>query len=678
MCGIFGFIIKPDTKYPIRYIQNALTNIALFSESRGKDSSGIAFRRVQEEVIDVIKGDVPISSLLKSDDFRKVIEGSLADYSTGHGFTAFGHARLVTNGTQLNEVNNQPVLKDDILIIHNGIIVNVDEIWGQNLDLQRKYSIDTEIIPSLLRRELKKSTDLVVACKNAFAKLEGTYAVAMMFQDLNQFVLATNNGSLYYMTDNKNFIVFVSENFFLEKLKKQSCFVPFGRDYEIKQILSNQGIVIDMSDLELSPFTITSDNQNIFAKKTKVFGLRKHVLDNDTNKREIVLDPAAFINGSKEQHLFKLLENNVAAIRKLRRCTKCLLPETFPFIEYDHKGVCNFCNNYKQQINVQSIEKLKELVEPYRRKDGKPDCIVPFSGGRDSTYSLHIIKNELKLNPIAFTYDWGMVTDLARRNIARVCGKMGVENIIVSANIHWKRQNISKNIKAWLQYPALGMIPLFMAGDKYFFYYCNRVKEQTGINLNIWGINKLENTEFKTGFAGLPPKFDKKRIYSLSLSNQLKLFAFVGKNVLKSPDYINQSVFDSLGSFAARYIAPKKDYYHLFDYYRWDEKEINNLIQHEYKWETAIDTKSTWRIGDGTASFYNYIYYTVAGFSENDTFRSNQIREGMLTREEAMRIIEEDNLPRYETLRWYLEIVGLEFEKVIQRINSIPKLYNIQ
>ena len=110
------------------------------------------------------------------------------------------------------------------------------------------------------------------------------------------------------------------------------------------------------------------------------------------------------------------------------------------------------------------------------------------------------------------------------------------------------------------------MIPLFMSGDKYFFYYCNKVKKRTGIDLNIWGINALENTEFKTGFAGLPPKFNKKRIYSLSLINQLKLFGFVGKNVLKNPGYINQSIFDSLGSFAVRYVAPKRDYYHLFDF----------------------------------------------------------------------------------------------------------------
>jgi len=140
-------------------------------------------------------------------------------------------------------------------------------------------------------------------------------------------------------------------------------------------------------------------------------------------------------------------------------------------------------------------------------------------------------------------------------------------------------------------------------------------------------------------------------------------------------NYINQSIFDSLGSFAARYVAPKKDYYHMFDFYRWDENEINDLIQHDYKWETAIDTTTTWRIGDGTASFYNYIYYTVAGFSEIDTFRSNQIREGMIDRKTALYLIEEENRPRYETMRWYLEIIGLDFKEVINTINRIPKLY---
>ena len=677
MCGIFGIIAKPGTKYPAVDLRKTLETIAIFSESRGKDSSGMAIRERGDGRIDVIKGDISIRDLISGKEFKREIEHCIMGYKKNDGFSVFGHARLVTNGTQLNEVNNQPVLKDDVIIIHNGIIVNVEELWKSNPDLDREYIIDTEIIASLIKKELGFTTDLAEACNKAFNQLEGTFSVAVMFHNLDQFVLATNNGSLYYITDEENFITFASEGYFLEKLKKESCFATFAPHKEVKQLVANKGLIIGLSDLKILAFNIPVNDTPIPVQKTGSLRLQKHILDNETNKREVVIDPATFIDRSKEYHLYSLLEYNIESIRKLRRCTQCILPETFPFISYDNQGVCNYCKNYVLDKTQKTIEELKEIVEPFRSKTGKPDCLVPFSGGRDSTYSLHIVKKELGLNPIAFTYDWGMVTDLARRNIARVCGKLGVENIIVSADIHWKRENIRKNILAWLKYPSLGMIPLFMAGDKFFFYHLAQVKKRTGLDLNIWGFNRLENTDFKVGFAGLPPKFDKKTIYSLSIINQLRLFKFVGMNLVKSPGYLNQSVLDSLGSFASRYIAPRVDYYQLFDYYKWSENEINDLLIREYNWETAIDTKSTWRIGDGTASFYNYIYYTVAGFSENDTFRSNQIREGMLTREEAMKLIEEDNLPRYETLRWYLEIIGLDFTEVVNVVNKITKLYSV-
>jgi hypothetical protein len=91
----------------------------------------------------------------------------------------------------------------------------------------------------------------------------------------------------------------------------------------------------------------------------------------------------------------------------------------------------------------------------------------------------------------------------------------------------------------------------------------------------------------------------------------------------------------------------------------------------------AKDTNATWRIGDGTAAFYNYIYYVAAGFTENDTFLSNQIREGMVRREEALKLTLEQNKPRFESIQWYCDTIGIDFEKTIKMINSIPKLYHL-
>lgn len=114
----------------------------------------------------------------------------------------------------------------------------------------------------------------------------------------------------------------------------------------------------------------------------------------------------------------------------------------------------------------------------------------------------------------------------------------------------------------------------------------------------------------------------------------------------------------------------------LFDYKKWDENEINKTLINEYAWETAPDTQSTWRIGDGTAPLYNYIYFNVAGFTEHDTFRSNQIREKIITRDEALKLVLEENRPRYEAIREYTQLVGVDFNQLMRVIHSIPKLYS--
>jgi glucosamine--fructose-6-phosphate aminotransferase (isomerizing) len=671
MCGIFGIITKKEANYTAEFLTKALKTLALQSEVRGKDSSGLCL--IENSNINVFKGPIRVKELLKKQVINSSIQKTFSKNNENKTFVGFGHARLVTNGSQLNDDNNQPVIKDGIICVHNGIVVNVEELWAENQHLKREFEIDTEIIPTLVRESIFKKLSIEQAVSGAINKVFGTVSIAMAFEDLNKFVIATNNGSLYVIHNSKDILFFGSEKYILnEMINKLNLENEIGK-FELYQVKANHGVSISLTSLSINNFDFKSNNldtENIPAN----YKINLHTFPADKPQRPTVVDINQIHLNSNAEKEQSILIYPIDKIKSLKRCTKCILPETFPFIKFDDKGECNYCKNYKPKNKPKTLDELRELVEPYRSKDGSPDVLIPFSGGRDSTYVLHVVKKELGLNPIALTYDWGMVTDLARRNIAGICGKLGVENIIVAADIHWKRDNIRKNITAWLKKPDLGMIPLFMAGDKYFFYYANKVKKQTGIKLNIWGINHLENTDFKTGFAGIRPKFDKKRIYSLSLKNQAKLFSFVGKNLIQSPGYINQSVFDSLGSFAVRYIAPKTDYYHMFDYMSWDEKEIESTIINEYKWETAIDTPSTWRIGDGTASFYNYIYTLIAGFSENDTFRSNQIREGLITREEALDLIYIENKPRYNSLKWYLEIIGMDYTETIKKINAMKRI----
>ena len=140
--------------------------------------------------------------------------------------------------------------------------------------------------------------------------------------------------------------------------------------------------------------------------------------------------------------------------------------------------------------------------------------------------------------------------------------------------------------------------------------------------------------------------------------------------MLQSPGYFNRSLWDTISGEYYRSFTEKKNYFHIFDYWRWDENTVDDALK-KYDWELAPDTNTTWRIGDGTAAFYNYIYYTVAGFTEHDTFRSNQIREGQISRDEALKLVKDENRPRYQNIRWYLDTLNMDYKEVINIVNSI-------
>jgi hypothetical protein len=350
------------------------------------------------------------------------------------------------------------------------------------------------------------------------------------------------------------------------------------------------------------------------------------------------------------------------------------MPETMPMIEFDRNGICNFCRTYIKQ-EPKGIKALHEKIDLYKSRNSEYDCIVPLSGGRDSSYGLFYIKNILKLNPIAYTYDWGMISEVGRRNQSRMCAKLGVEHIWVSADIAKKRGNIKKNIEAWLQKPDLGMITLLMAGDKQAEYYVEKLRKQTGIDLVIYSRgNQIEDERFKFGYFGIFDGTPKGVIHDLSSAGKFRMLTYYAQQFFTNPAYLNTSLVDSLLAYTSSYIM-KHDFIYLWHYIRWDERKLLQKIIGKYGWEHPTDTVATWRIDDGTPAFYNYIYYTVQGFTENDGLRSNQIREGVITREAALHLVAKENKPRYKSLKWYFDTVGIDGDRALTIIDRIPKLY---
>lgn len=605
MCGIFG--ISSSAQIDIK----DLKVLAEHARQRGRDSSGLMLAKNSQ--YEVYRADSDIKRLLP----RVKLKGTKV---------ALGHSRLITNGLS----DNQPVVRNGICVIHNGIVVNDEAVW-EEIGAVRHQEIDSEVIAAIAEKHIAETGTLAGVSEKVLGLCEGVISTAVAVPSLGQMVVFSNNGSLYVGYKGGDFY-FSSEEHPLAVLKCK----------DVKKVIDSEVLVDIPKQEKIEIDEHKGDRVNLIPK-------------------------------------FSQIESEKALLQyprpELKRCTKCILPEPMPYIHFDDEGVCNYCNNYKLRNIAKPKEELFDLVEPYRR-GGAPDCIVPFSGGRDSCYGLHLIVKELGMNPITYTYDWGMVTDLGRRNISRMCAELGVENIIIADDISKKRRHIKMNLEAWLKSPHLGMISILTAGDKHFFKHVESVKRQTGIDLNLWGVNPLEVTHFKAGFLGVPPDFEEKRVYSHGWQKQLEYQKLRFKVMTKSLGYFNSSLWDTLSGEYYRSFTEKKDYYHIFDYWRWDEELIDRTLIDEYEWETAVDTSTTWRIGDGTAAFYNYIYYLVAGFTEHDTFRSNQIREGQITRDQALALVADENQPRYENIRWYLDALDMDFKDVISVVNRIPRLYS--
>src|SRR5689334_10937014 len=417
MCGIFGIVCRPESGISGEQAGRLVRGLLEASKTRGREAAGLAVHNVDS--IEVLKQAGSVEDLLANPRFQSLLERSLRAFDArrangrAQALAITGHSRLVTNGFQSNDDNNQPVISRGSVGIHNGIIVNDRAIAARRPEIELHSEVDTELLVGLLRSEFDACGDLIEATRRTFETIEGAASISMMFDVVPCILLATNTGSLFTLRNaSGSFLAFASERFILQRLVESEDLARRFGALSLDQIKAGRALAV-----HLAPAPGDASPQVEF---------------------ELARGDGAKLNGSFARQSDAAPHAKVVDLTRrassLRRCKRCILPETYPFMDFDAEGVCRYCRNWRK-IQVKGPEALRQAVEPYRSSDGSPDVIVAFSGGRDSSYGLHYVKKVLGMHPVAFTYDWGMVTDLARRNQARLCGKLGVEHILRSADI---------------------------------------------------------------------------------------------------------------------------------------------------------------------------------------------------------------------------------------------------
>lgn len=624
MCGIFGLI--DNNGHIVKSKKNFLDISKQFfiqNSVRGRDSAGITL--IQDQRLSSFKFPIDPKLFLnfkKTKDFLNEI-----DFLKFRGF--LGQCRLVTNGPKYDNQSNQPIILKNIIGYHNGIVLDFTQ---ENFIEGINNENDTKKLFSSLNEKInnKQSTEQYLN------SLNGTISISYINNLNNSINLYTNNGSIYYFLDKeKKILVYASEKFILFNLLKK--------------------------DLKIKSFEI---------KKLQNDKLLSYFLDSLKNVEENILTT------SKTLKIEDYHEINQKKIDLIKKCSKCILPETFPFIFFDNRGVCNFCNSHKKKT-LKGETELEKIFENHNSKNRT--YLLGLSGGKDSMYGLHLLKKKYNLKVIAMTYDWGLTSDIARKNISLICSKLKIEHIFRSANIKSKRNFIRKNLYAWMRRPNLGMVPLFFAGDKEFLYYLRKVKLETNsLESIICSGNQLEEMEFKLGYCGVNQNlYGNQEMYNYSLSNIFKLLFFYSKNYFLNTHYFNESMLDNIKAFYYSFFYNHNSL-RIYDYIKWDQSEITKTLDQEYnifKHESFGDTQ--WRMGDNQTSFTNFIYYTLGGFSEFDNYRSKQIRNGEITRSEALKLAKKENSLdlKIKAIENFCNLIGVNTEEILIEINKMPKLY---
>lgn len=358
----------------------------------------------------------------------------------------------------------------------------------------------------------------------------------------------------------------------------------------------------------------------------------------------------------------------------LRTCTKCGLPETYETIEFNESGVCNICLQREfRDSNINWDERRAHLGELLHRYRGKHDydVLVPFSGGKDSTFTLYYAVQELKLKPLVVQFNHGFMRQNLLQNNERTFRKLGVdvhtftpnwrlvkrlmlEALIRKGDFCW---HCHTGIFAYPMHAALRFrVPLILWGEPsseytaYYDYRDDEVEEVDEVRFNRF-INLGITAEDMFGMIREDFSVDER---------DLKPFTYPPRRDLRELGV--RSV--PLGAFIPWNTAAQSEL--IAKELGWSGDEVEGMP--EGRW--AYEKIECWMQG-----VRDYIKFLKRGYSRVSQMTALDIRSGRISKAQANQLVREHEGFRPASLDLFLDYLGLtehEFNEIVMKTVVAP------
>lgn len=317
---------------------------------------------------------------------------------------------------------------------------------------------------------------------------------------------------------------------------------------------------------------------------------------------------------------------------KVFYCTKCVVSNQRPRIIFDERGVCSACQHAerkKTQINWDQREnELCELLDKYRSKDGSYDVIVPCSGGKDSSYIAHQLRDKYGMHPLTVTFAPHIYTDIGWQNLQNFI-KSGFDNILMTPNGRVCRlftrlayekmgdpfQPFIYGVKAFpLRIAVKYGIPLVMYAEDGEVEYGGEDKNANSPTIDI----SADMT--RTYFSGFAPEDWAQ--YNISKTD-------LQPYILPSPDELKNANID----------------YRYFSYYnKWVPQEnFYYACEHTGFRPNPVRSEGTYSKYASLDDYIDGIHYYLSlikfGIGRATSDAAHEIRDGHITREEGVALV---------------------------------------
>lgn len=319
------------------------------------------------------------------------------------------------------------------------------------------------------------------------------------------------------------------------------------------------------------------------------------------------------------------VENQITALNpdSLQRCTLCILSENFSNITFDADGVCSVCHKWKssgQTIDYKAretafIEMAEAQKEKSRKNGSQYDAILGFSGGKDSIYALHLLK-QYGLNPLLVYYDNGYQTAFGLDISRQVADLYNVELLMF-------RPAYDKNtvaLKALFEETA----EVCYVCDLNIYATLHRTALQYKVDMIVTGSGSSEGFTKETNHPGLD-------IYHY------------GKTLYKNHPEVDMTQFH-----IDEVEAKQMQFVEIADYFEWDHSKILDLIENQLR--LSMPKKQTANEGETNYIHYDcklcpmtdHVRFLKRGFSRNEQTFAAMVRNGSMSRDKALKMVEAD------------------------------------